>query len=91
MWGRAKTTPQPAARYSNAARICPVSCTPPISRPTGITGSRNASSQYRAYERMACLDSAPQLAARRLAPDHPAQVTLKYLHPGALQRPGTVS
>ena len=58
MWGRAKTTPRPAARYSNAARICPVSCIPLISRPTGITGSRNASSQYRAYERMACLDSA---------------------------------
>src|SRR5205814_4579844 len=58
MWGRAKTTPRPAARYSNATRICPVSCTPPISRPAGITGSRNASSQYRAYERMACLDSA---------------------------------
>jgi hypothetical protein len=33
-------------------------CTPPISRSAGITGSRNASSQYRAYERMACLDSA---------------------------------
>ncbi len=31
---------------------------PPINRSTGITGSRNASSQYRAYERMACLDSA---------------------------------
>ncbi len=31
---------------------------PPISRSAGIAGSRNASSQYRVYERMACLDSA---------------------------------
>ena len=45
-------------RRRRRAAACPVSCTPPISRSGGVTGSRNASSQYRAYERMACLDSA---------------------------------
>ena len=91
MWGRAKTTPRPAPRYPNAARICPVSCTPPMSlRHPGITGSRNASSQYRAYERMACLASARSSPPGAWSPRDPAQVTLKYLHPGALVTPGTV-
>ncbi len=31
---------------------------PSTSRLTGITGSRNTSSQYRAYERIDCLDNA---------------------------------
>lgn len=56
---RMRGTRQPAA-------MCPVSRNPPTSRSTGITGSWKASSQYRAYERIACLDSAR--TARRLAP-----------------------
>src|ERR1035438_907822 len=70
MCGRAKTTPRPAARYSNAVRMCPVSRIPPTSRSTGITGSRKASSQYRAYERIASLDR-----ARSCPPDASAPIT----------------
>ena len=58
MCGSANTTPRPDAIWSNAVCTSPSSRMPSMSRPAGITGSRNTSSQYRAYERIDSLDSA---------------------------------
>ena len=49
MCGSAMITPRPAFRFANRASFPAASmCIPDTSRSTGITGSRNVSSQYRA-------------------------------------------
>ena len=49
MCGRARTTPRPAFRWPNiAASPAGLMCIPDRIRSTGMTGSRNTSSQYRA-------------------------------------------
>jgi hypothetical protein len=62
------------ARFLHAVSVCPVSRIPPASRAAGITGSRNASSQYRAYERIASRDS-----ARSSPPDASPPITRRRL------------
>src|SRR5580693_7202438 len=57
MCGSAMTTPRPAFRLAN--RACSPAgsmCIPDTIRSTGMAGSRNTSSQYRAYERSAARD-----------------------------------
>src|SRR5690349_10536185 len=89
MSGRAKTTPRSAARCWSGARTCPVSRPPgqPVRRYHRQPESLEPVARVRAHR---LPGQGPQLAAWRLAPDHPAQVTLEHLHPGALAPPREV-
>jgi hypothetical protein len=63
---------------------------PPTSRPTGITGSQKVSSQYRAYERIACLDSPRNCPSDASTPITRRKLPSSTSTPGALAPPREV-